>query len=229
MNSLRAFGTLGIAALLLLSGPAAFADSTPASGEQVPTECVDWCAYLPGTGEYFIPGEAPSIWEDQTSSEHDANDPSPFLLAPDDWIQCWWFNNDSWAITSFTAGWDGELKEMALQCGFHDSATGTGQGYKHIAYGHEEQWRDRITQAQPGANTDSWGDLMWNVASRSWFDAYDSSGPYNGKLCIAGYVEMYGPNPSGQIVKKYTFYPTFSWSLTNDRLITAIPSSASGC
>ena len=78
-------------------------------------------------------------------------------------------------------------------------------------------------------NTDSWDDLMWMAAKDSWSDKAFTMNVGSGKVCRSAPIEMYGRNPDGSITLKYTFRPTFIWSMTDNRLITAIPSSSPTC
>ena len=147
------------------------------------------------------------------------------LLGLADWLQCWNFANYSWVISSFQA--PVAKRTMSIQCGSQ-----TSHGYLHIALGksgHQSGWRNRIFQANPAMNTDSWDDLMWMAAKDSWNDKAFTMNVGSGKICRSAPVEMYGRNPDGSITLKYTFRPTFIWSMTDNRLITAIPSSSPSC
>jgi hypothetical protein len=147
------------------------------------------------------------------------------LLGLADWLQCWNFANYSWVINSFQA--PAAKRTMSIQCGSQ-----TTHGYLHIALntsGHQTGWRNRILQASPVENTDAWDDLMWLAARDSWNEKAFSKNVGGGKVCRSAPVEMYGRNPDGSITLKYTFRPTFIWSMTENRLITAIPSSSPTC
>jgi hypothetical protein len=147
------------------------------------------------------------------------------LLGLADWLQCWNFANYSWVISSFQA--PVAKRTMSIQCGSQ-----TSHGYLHIALGksgHQSGWRNRIFQANPAMNTDSWDDLMWMAAKDSWSDKAFTMNVGSGKVCRSAPIEMYGRNPDGSITLKYTFRPTFIWSMTDNRLITAIPSSSPTC
>lgn len=183
----------------------------------------DWVAVHVDSGSMFVPGTT-DIW---ASNEPIQSGPAPRLLALDDWTQCWTFKNESWKIEKFSTDYNGTGKTMSIQCGTENS-----HGYMHIALGkskHQQSWRNRVASADPQANTDTWDDLMWWAAVQSWKHPLVSVPQDGGKVCRAGLIEMYGPNSSGKIVYKYTFRPTFIWSLTNDRLITAIASTYDDC
>ena len=155
----------------------------------------------------------------------DLNNGGGKLLGFSDWLQCWNFANDSWVISSFRA--PAAKKTMNIQCG-----SPTTHGYLHIALGksgHQSGWRNRIIQADPEQNTDGWDDLMWFAAQDSWNVNAFTMNVGGGKVCRSTPVEMYGRNPNGSISLKYTFRPTFIWSITENRLITAIPSSSPTC
>ncbi|MFC6355603.1 hypothetical protein [Luethyella okanaganae] len=143
------------------------------------------------------------------------------LLDPVDWAQCHTFNNASWVIIDYPLWWDGVKKTMKLKCGI----SGTS-GWFHIRDGKMDQWKGRITQATPGANTDPWDDLMWWGATMSLDYPYSNSGPTNGKVCMTTQIDMYNLNTQSFV---YSFFPTYSWSITDDRLVTAIPSTNPGC
>ena len=211
-------------ALVLASGSASAAVADVGNTDETATTAApptEWYAVLPDSGSVFVPGET-DIWESQPTS---GGEISPMLLAFDDWAACWTFHNETWVIESHPFWWDGVEKNMTLQCGKEQNPG--GQGFHHIRFGHELEWRDRITQVGvQGASTDPWDDLMWWSARMALDVPTDSSGPVNGKLCVSTQVDMYRTDNNQYV---YSFYPTFSWSLTNDRLITGYPSSVSNC
>ena len=51
----------------------------------------------------------------------------------------------------------------------------------------------------------------------------------SGKLCRSLQVNLVSRNNLGVEIRRYSFNPTFIWSLNNNVLITAIPSSSSAC
>lgn len=178
------------------------------------THQAGWYVDFPATGHRFTPQD------DVDSSQG----PNPRLLDLTDWTNCHVFQNETHVIDSFDFYWNGESKDMGIQCGKAENPG--GQGYFHIVFGHEDQWRGRIDQIGIGASTDPWDDLMWVAAVESLLGTWDSSGGGpDGKLCAASKMEM--KKTDGTLV--YTFYPSFSWSLTNNRLITAIPTTSSNC
>lgn len=128
-----------------------------------------------------------------------------------------------WFETSF----GGLKRTLSLQCG--SAAT---HGYLHIAEGksdHQSGWRKRLAMADPLAKTDSWDELMWWSAIQTWMSPEKSIILGDGKICRSGPVSVYGHTASGSRYLKFTFRPTFIWSLTNNRLITAIPSTRPTC
>lgn len=151
-------------------------------------------------------------------------DPRLRLLAFDDWAQCNVFGNDSWVITSFVGSWGSTSKRLDLKCG--SEAT---MGYLHIRSGHETQWRNRISQTGFTGSTDRWDDFMWGSAELAWRYPDFSSVESYGKVCRSTSIDMFFVDSSGKSVYKYTFWPTFIWSMTNNHLITGYPSSNPGC
>jgi hypothetical protein len=205
---------LGVA-LLLGTGASAWALSNPAISP-APTASVSWDAVAPSSGTAFKPVTPAG----STSA-------SPKLIGLVDWSQCYVLNNETWKIQSFSTTYLGAKKTLSIQCG-----TQATQGYFHIALpvsGRQQEWRNRITQAQPGANTDGWDDWMWWLAIQTWNAPEVSVNQGNGKVCRSAPIQMYGTSSTGARVLKYTFRPSFVWSITQDRLITAIPSTNSTC
>lgn len=152
---------------------------------------------------------------------------SPKLLGLIDWLQCRSYSNSTWTISSFSTTYLGASRVMRIQCG-----SGTTHGYLHIADGnsdHQKGWRLRITQANPADNTDIWDDFMWWAAQKTWANPETSLNLGNGKVCRSAPIDMSGRRPDGSSGYKYTFRPTFIWSITDNRLITAIPSTATTC
>lgn len=175
-----------------------------------------WVAVAPLTGTTFSP-----------TTRTVSTGVNPKLLGFIDWFTCWKTDNSSWVIQSFSTSYLGSKRTMSIQCG-----TQATHGYLHIALpvnDRQKQWRDRITQAQTGANTDGWDDFMWDLAMKSWSNPELSIDVGNGKVCRSAPIEMYGINSNGQMAFKYTFRPTFIWSVTQNRLITAIPSTTPTC
>lgn len=206
---------LGVAmavAFSLGSGAVSEAYSDTAGGQEG-----EWYVSFPETGNIYHPS---TIGGSDTGS---AGDSSVNLLDPIDWANCHVFQNETHVIDSFEYYWNGSSKQMGIQCGKAENPR--GQGYFHISFGHETQWRDRITQVG-GGNTDAWDNLMWIAAVESLLATYDSSGGgADGKLCAVTWMEMHREDGS----LAYTFYPSFLWSLTSDRLITAIPTTKPDC
>lgn len=205
---------LGVAFLL---GPAASARAIPAmTPSPASTATPSWFAVAQNSASTFTPKSA----KDSTSSDLK-------LLGLLDWSQCYVTKNETWKIQSFITTYLGARKVLSIQCG----SQGT-QGYLHVALpatGRQQQWRDRITQAQPGANTDSWDDFMWWLAQQTWTNPAVSVEQGIGKVCRSAPIQMFGTNSNGVRVLKYTFNPSFAWSITQDRLITAIPTTTSTC
>jgi hypothetical protein len=149
------------------------------------------------------------------------------LLGYFDWLQCREFNNQTWVISSFSTSYLGTKRNMSIQCGSPST-----QGYLHIADGdskHQQGWRSRVTQANAGDNTDVWDDFMWWSAQQAWNAPEVSKDQGNGKVCRSTPIKMYGRASNGTLVLKYTFRPSIVWSVTANRLITAIPSTTSTC
>ena len=149
------------------------------------------------------------------------------LLGYVDWLQCRQFNNETWVINSFSTSYLGTKRNMAIQCG-----SASTQGYLHIADGdskHQQGWRGRITQANPGDNTDVWDDFMWWSAQQAWNAPEISKDQGNYKICRSTPIKMYGRDSNGSLVLKFTFRPTIIWSVSANRLITAIPSTTASC
>lgn len=149
------------------------------------------------------------------------------LLGYLDWLQCRQFNNETWVINSFATSYSGTKRNMAIQCG-----SASTQGYLHIADGdskHQQGWRNRITQANPGENTDVWDDFMWWSAQQAWNSPEISKDQGNNKICRSTPIKMYARDSNGSLVLKFTFRPTIIWSISVNRLITAIPSTTASC
>jgi hypothetical protein len=166
------------------------------------------------SGEVFKPKDS-KIME----TEPDSGTVKPMLLGVDDWTQCWVFNNETHPITGYDFSWDGEYKRISLQCGNEKT-----QGYHHIRFRHESEWRGRITEVSK-ENTDTWDDLMSFANQEGLKAPAYSSGPRDGKLCVSPKIDMYS-DPTHYV---YTFYPTVSVSLTNDRIVTSYPTTRSDC
>lgn len=178
----------------------------------------NWFAIDSETGAVFTPEDL-SMWEAAPTTAR--------LLAIDDWTACWVWEDSNWKIATFLTTYLGSARTMSIQCG-----TATTHGYFHIALGesnHQQGWRNRITKANPSASTDSWDDLMWWSASQSWKNPLKTVDVGGGKICRPGLIEMYGPDSSGKMVLKYSFKPTFFWSVTQNRLVTAVPSTSPTC
>lgn len=177
-----------------------------------------WYAVDSETGSVFWP-DGVSMWDPTPSMSR--------LLAIDDWTACWVLKDSNWKIATFATSYLGTAKTMSIQCG-----TSSTHGYFHIALGdsnHQQGWRNRISSANPTVSTDSWDDLMWWAAVESWKIPLKTVDVGSGKICRPGLIKMYGPNSSGTTVLKYEFRPTFFWSITQNRLITAIPSTNPTC
>jgi hypothetical protein len=128
-----------------------------------------------------------------------------------------------WFATTFR----GSKRSLSIQCG-----SASTHGYLHIAEGksgHQRGWRKRVTMANPFANSDAWGELMWWSAIQSWVHPDVSLSQGNGKVCRSALIRMSGLGAPGSQNRTYVFRPTFIWSVTNDRLITAIPSTTFTC
>jgi hypothetical protein len=161
------------------------------------------------------------------SANASAVEPETKLLGYFDWLQCRQFNNENWVINSFATSYLGTKRNMAIQCG-----SASTQGYLHIADGdskHQQGWRNRITQANAADNTDGWDDFMWWSAQQAWNAPEVSKDQGNGKVCRSTPIKMYGRSSNGSLVLKYTFRPSIVWSVSANRLITAIPSTTSTC
>lgn len=180
-------------------------------------------SYWEARGDYgsatFVPGSS-DIWAAQVPERS----PAPRVLAIDDWTQCYVFNNSTWNIETFNTTYLGSPKTFNLKCG-----TASTSGYFHIQNKHEIGWRKRITQAQPLADTETWDDFMWFVSKSVWTNYDYSVHEGNGKLCRSAPIKMYEYNASGIGIYKYTFNPTIVWSLSNNLLVTAYPTSQHNC
>jgi len=128
-----------------------------------------------------------------------------------------------WFATKFM----GSNRTFSIQCG-----SAKTHGYLHVAEGksgHQRGWRKRVIMTNWAGSSDAWDELMWWSAIQSWNSPEISVNQAGGKSCRTALIEMWGPNISGVQNRKYIFRPTFIWSVTNDRLITAIPSTTSTC
>jgi hypothetical protein len=206
--------TIGTTALLVVdsSAHAHLRSSDPSRGNST----AGWFAVAPLTGDVFIPPNARSTSE-----------VNPNLLQIDDWDKCWIQHVESWQIEAFTTRYLGARKRMSIQCGSADT-----HGYLHVALGknaHQKGWRNRVKQAEPRENTDSWDDLMWFSAISTWTSPEVSVNKGSGKVCRSGPIQMFETRPNGSKVLKYTFRPTFIWSITANRLITAIETTVASC
>lgn len=175
-----------------------------------------WFAVAPLSGDVFTPSTG--------KSGELAN---PHLLKIDDWDKCWIQHVESWEIEAFTTRYLGARKRLSIQCG-----TAETHGYLHVALGknaHQKGWRNRVKQADPRDNTDSWDDLMWFSAISTWKSPEVSVSKGSGKVCRSGPIQMFQTGPNGSKVLKYTFRPTFIWSITANRLITAIETTVPSC
>jgi len=209
MKPVAAFAALSCASLMTFGS----VSTSPASS----ATRSDWMAVNPATGDTYLEGQV-DIWASAPV------DPRTRLLGVDDWTQCWVLGNQSWVISSFVGSWGTISKSLALKCG-----SASTMGYFHILAGHQSQWRDRISQTGTSASTDSWDDFMWWAAEQTWKKPQDTVNQGSGKICRFAPMEMYGPNSSGQMVYKYTFVPTFVWSMTNNLLITGFPPPTRYC
>lgn len=203
----------------LISGVAASAAAREATkpNPSTPNSAQELIAVASGTNETFNIGDAQSGQGASTSR----------LLGYFDWLQCRSFGNETWVISSFNTSYLGAKKSMAIQCG-----SATTQGYLHIADGqsnHQLGWRNRINQANPGDNTDTWDDFMWWSAQQAWNVPLVSIDQGNNKLCRSAPIKMYARNANGTLSLRYTFNPSFIWSMSMNRLITAIPSTTATC
>lgn len=207
-------GTIGTTALFV-AGSTALANPRSFDPAGV-NSTAGWFAVAPLSGDVFIPPDAKST-----------TGVNPNLLQIDDWDKCWIQHVASWQIEAFTTRYLGARKRMSIQCG----TSGT-HGYLHIALGdnnHQDGWRRRVKQAEPQANSDSWDDLMWFSAKSTWSSPETSIEKGSGKICRSGPVQMFQTRANGSKVLKYTFRPTFIWSITANRLITAIETTATSC
>lgn len=202
---------------IALTTSASWANTPDENGPTTKPGTKSSVAFAPISGSIFS----------STKGRTEPNSAGPRLLGYFDWLQCWNYANDTWAISSFKTTYLGVAKTMSIQCG-----SARTHGYLHIVLGdsnHENGWRNRIAQANPGDNTDSWDDLMWWSAQQAWMRPDVSVNVGNGKVCRSAPIAMFGRNPNGSQYVKYTFRPTFIWSITDNRLITAIPSTSASC
>lgn len=198
----------------LLASSSSWASPNPSTSPSL-TQAIGWYAVAPLSGATFVP------------SKQDITAMTPKLLGFVDWVSCWKMHNETWAIQSFVTSYLGTKRVMSIQCGTQET-----HGYFHIALPETErqrQWRNRITQAQPSANTDVWDDFMWDLAMKTWANPDISIDQGNGKVCRSAPIQMFGTGANGQMVLKYTFRPSFVWSVTQNRLITAIPTTTPTC
>jgi hypothetical protein len=201
---------------LLVGTASTSAAKQPNGSEPSSAPQSNWLAVAPLSGDVFTPSTIGS-----------GGVVNPHLLQIDDWDKCWIQHVESWQIEAFTTTYLGARKRMSIQCG-----TAETHGYLHVALGkngHQKGWRDRVRQAEPRENTDSWDDLMWFSAISTWESPEVSVNKGSGKVCRSGPIQMFETRPNGSKVLKYTFRPTFIWSITANRLITAIESTLPSC
>jgi len=204
--------TFVVLSFAVLTGSSSVSASSASSSTQV-----DWIAVNPATGDTYIDGQV-DIWS------RPPVDSRTRLLAFDDWTQCWVIGNQSWVIASFSGSWGTIYKNLDLKCG-----SASTMGYFHILDKHETEWRNRIAQTGTGQSTDSWDDFMWWAAEQTWKQPAGTVNQGNGKICRYAPMEMYSLDGTGQKVYKYTFVPTFIWSMTNNHLITGFPPTTQYC
>lgn len=106
-----------------------------------------------------------------------------------------------------------------LQCGPITTKT---YGWHHIQNQHQNDWQTRVNQ---GGIPWTWDDLMETAvrATLDWPVRYTVE--YGGKRCYTAPVQVY--NRQGQVVLDYN--PTVIVSMTNNRVITAYPTSSQDC
>lgn len=152
---------------------------------------------------------------------------SPYLIDdPFAWAACFLNYDETYPLASYTWWYTSQATmTIELQCGYHNSATGAGHGWHHIAAGHEQQWRNRIIQTGESSDGAGWDDLMsWvNLETISW--PYYNERQSNYKVCVSSATLMY--DGDGDYV--YTFWPSVIFTEDTKRIITSIPSSYSVC
>lgn len=115
-------------------------------------------------------------------------------------------------------------KVINLQCGYHDAASNTGQGWHHIQAGHESQWQDRISQIPGG--TGNWDDLMAFAAAQAIENPIvDIPRGSNSTRCVSVPILMY--DNDGDYL--YTLNPSVAFGSNTLRVITAIPTTTASC
>lgn len=206
-----------MAAFAVISCASIISSGSVSASSTASTTSSDWMAVNPATGDTYLEGQV-DIWAPPPL------DPRTRLLAPDDWTQCWVLGNQSWVISSFAGSWGTIKKNLALKCG-----SASTMGYLHILEGQQSDWRNRISQTGTSSSTDSWDDFMWWAAEQTWKNPQETVFQGNGKICRFAPMAMFGPNSSGQMIYKYTFVPTYIWSMTNNLLITAYPPKNKSC
>jgi hypothetical protein len=215
-----------IRAIAIITICSAFAASTTASVQAKEPTRPNPAAASQLSTLYAVAPNANETFSFATANSS-ASETATKLLGYLDWLQCRQFNNETWVINSFATNNFGAKKHMSIQCG-----SASTQGYLHIADGsskHQQGWRNRITQANPGDNTEAWDDFMWWSAQQAWNSPEISKDQGNSKICRSTPIKMYGRDSNGSMVLKFTFRPTTIWSISANRLITAIPSTSVTC
>lgn len=168
-------------------------------------------------GDTWIPAdELVPVGELGMEPPTESPEPSTQLISFDQWAECYLFNNEGYILKHYNQPWNGVVNDITLRCG---SASG---GYKHIEAQHKSQWEDRLNAVPGGASWGSWDDLMSVaiVSALDWSDWLEDR-PGN-KRCAYGTVAWY--DSEGHIT--YIFQPTIVWSINNESIITAIPTSS---
>ncbi|MFT4230553.1 MAG: hypothetical protein QM602_09705 [Microbacterium sp.] len=142
------------------------------------------------------------------------------------WTACFVEHDEDYPLASYTYWGSSSSKTIQLQCGYHNSTSGSGHGWHHISVQHESQWRDRIIQLSTGDPTGAgWDDLMSfvNDTTIAWPMVDKSHG--SKKRCVGAPVLMYDKYGNYE----YTFYPSVIFTTNTKRVITSIPSSSYTC
>lgn len=147
---------------------------------------------------------------------------SPRLLDLWMWTQCWTINDSNFTIKSYDWWWSGQKNQIDLKCGFHDTARGTGSGYKHIAAGHQQDWQNKLDQI--GDPRYSWDDVMSSGIYAALMYPEYTTAQSGQKRCAYGILVYLTAKGIQQ-----QFEPTVFWSENNKLIITAIPKTKGSC
>lgn len=111
-----------------------------------------------------------------------------------------------------------------LQCGNNEYKS---YGWWHIQNQHQGQWEDRIKQVVDAGGVEvPWDDLMAAAVWQTLQPNAKVTREYGGKRCYSVPVTIYRTSDFAVI---FSYNPSTVLSMTNNRVITAIPSSNQAC